>query len=105
MNESSMEEIADGMALWREAKPQTKEDWIAIARRFYESESELQARLDAATEVVEAARAAMDEPLGVLVSAEAEDQEEIARNYGTELARLSAALAVFDELARSGTDT
>lgn len=39
MAEPTFEEIADGMALWQEHKPQTKEDWIAIARRFSEAES------------------------------------------------------------------
>lgn len=29
-----LNEIADGLALWQEHKPQSGEDWIAIAERF-----------------------------------------------------------------------
>lgn len=29
----TIEEIADGMALWEEHRPQTPEDWIGVARR------------------------------------------------------------------------
>lgn len=34
MGEPSIEEIADGMALWDEHKPQSGEDWVAVAERF-----------------------------------------------------------------------
>lgn len=34
MGQPSFEEIADGMALWDEHKPQSGEDWIAVAERF-----------------------------------------------------------------------
>ncbi len=27
-------EIADGLALWEEHKPQSAEDWVAVAERF-----------------------------------------------------------------------
>jgi hypothetical protein len=31
---SEIDEILDGLALWNEHKPQTGEDWIAVAERF-----------------------------------------------------------------------
>jgi hypothetical protein len=31
---SELDEILDGLALWNEHKPQTGEDWIAVAERF-----------------------------------------------------------------------
>lgn len=30
---ASIEELADGMALWQEHRPMSPEDWIAVARR------------------------------------------------------------------------
>lgn len=29
----SIEELADGLALWEEYRPQTAQDWIGVARR------------------------------------------------------------------------
>jgi hypothetical protein len=31
---AEMDEILDGLALWNEHKPQTGEDWVAVAERF-----------------------------------------------------------------------
>ena len=42
-----LEEIADGFALWAEHRPQTIEDWKAVARRFSEEADELRAALEA----------------------------------------------------------
>jgi hypothetical protein len=32
-NDPTIEELADGMALWEEHRPRSAEDWIAVARR------------------------------------------------------------------------
>lgn len=31
----SLEELADGLALWEEHKPQGREDWLRIAKRWH----------------------------------------------------------------------
>lgn len=33
-DEMSIEDLADGLALWEEHKPQSGEDWVAVAERF-----------------------------------------------------------------------
>lgn len=47
--EASIEEIADGIALWQEHRPRTIEDWQRIARDFSAECDELRAKLDEAT--------------------------------------------------------
>ena len=37
---AELEDIADGLALWQERKPQTMDDWKEIARRFSEEADE-----------------------------------------------------------------
>lgn len=34
MDDATIREIADGLALWQEHKPQTGADWVAVAERF-----------------------------------------------------------------------
>lgn len=36
LEQPTPDDIADGLALWEEHKPQTAEDWLAIARRGVE---------------------------------------------------------------------
>lgn len=35
------EEIADGLALWEEHKPQSGEDWVEVARRFVDADGDV----------------------------------------------------------------
>jgi len=59
-------EIADGIALWEEHKPQTDEDWVAVAERFVadgastENSSPLFAGLVLAVEQRDALKGASD---------------------------------------------
>lgn len=42
----SIEEVADGLALWQEHKPRTLDDWKEIARRFSEEADGLRSQLE-----------------------------------------------------------